>query len=151
MVEMLDDEPYLFHRFANGSWIPEDLIRRETYMKPVCGLFNYSSYSNAEMMAAEFKLRDLGPSVGLPTAGAVIGTNAMRTREGDIVALPSLGVYDKEGRNLELSPTEPEVIVEMDIRHIMAEEDPQLDRAIEELRKEVKQDKPTFRPEKSSK
>ncbi len=147
IAEMLDDTPWLFSKLRGTSWVPEDYHRRGlSFQKANCGLFNYACFSNAEMMCAAYRLKKLGPSVGMPTAGGVIGTSPVELLDGSSMGLPSNRVEDFEGRNLELSPTEPEFIVDRDIADILANRDPQLDRGIEELRKEVPRKKAQMQP-----
>lgn len=96
-------------------------------------MFNAYSFSNAEMMCAAFRIKKLGPSIGVPTAGGVIGTWQKNLLDGSSMRLPQFGIFDVEGRNLELSPTEPEYIVDEDLIDEIAGRKPQLDKAIELL------------------
>ncbi len=148
IAEMLDDEPWLFTKYRTLPFMPEDLLRRgSTFFKPTCGLFNYASFSNAEMMCAAYRLKHLGPSVGTPTAGGVIGTGALALVDGSYMRLPSNYVVDRYGRNLERSPTAPEYIVDRDIADIMAGRRPQLDKAMELLAAEVERRRDRLAPQ----
>ncbi|MDZ7815011.1 MAG: S41 family peptidase [Planctomycetota bacterium] len=136
IAEYLDNEQWVFSKPRGGAWLEEQVLRDYGFDKPVVGMFNYASYSNAEMMAAAFNLLDLGPSVGMPTAGGVIGVSPRTLLDGSVMNLPSLRVEDKHGRNLERSPTKPSKFVEQDIADDMAGRQPQLDKAIEQLERQ---------------
>ncbi len=132
-AEVLDDAPWLMRKMRGGRDLPEDVHRDFSYQKPVAGMFNAYSFSNAEMMCAAFRIKKLGPSIGVPTAGGVIGTWQKNLLDGSSMRLPQFGIFDVEGRNLELSPTEPEYIVDEDLIDEIAGRKPQLDKAIELL------------------
>ena len=134
IAEILDDSPWIYKKMRGGKWLSEDNHRDFSWQKPTAGLFNYSSASNAEMMLSAFRIKKLGPSVGLPTAGGVIGTYSRTLADGSSMRLPRFAVYDLEGRNLELSPTEPEFFVDRTVAHDMSGEFPHLDKAVEELK-----------------
>lgn len=146
LTEVLDDQPWLFSRMRGGRWIPEDVHRDFSFQKAVVGLFNYRSFSNAEMMAAGFKLKEIGKTVGLPTAGGVIGTWPKTLLDGSEMRMPRFSIYDRNGRNLELSPTKPDFNVERDVIDEMAGRDPQLDKAIEVVTKEAKKNSARLMP-----
>ena len=147
IAEVLDDQPWLFAKMRGLPWMPEDYLRRgSSFQKATCALFNYASFSNAEMMCAAYRLKHLGPSVGIPTAGGVIGVSPVTLLDGSVMGLPGNFIVDKNGRNLENSPTEPEFFVDRDIIDIMNGAHPQLDRAMVELAKEVERKKVNLKP-----
>ncbi len=146
IAEVLDDSPWLFSKMRGGRWVPEDIHRDFSFQKAVVGLFNYASFSNAEMMAAAFRLKKLGPTIGTPTAGGVIGTWPKELIFGYTLYLPRFEIMDVKGRNLELSPTEPDIFVDRDVADEMAGRFPQLDKAIEELKKEAHKNKTRLFP-----
>ncbi|MDZ7815009.1 MAG: S41 family peptidase [Planctomycetota bacterium] len=148
--EVLDDEPWLFKKMRGGRWVPSDLARRFSWQKPVAGVFNYSSTSNTEMMCAAFRIKKLGPSVGTPTTGGVIGTWSRTLVDGSTMRLPRFDVRDLTGRRLELDPTEPEFFVDRTIIHDENGTYPQLDKAIELLLEQVEKTKPPYEPAKAN-
>jgi tricorn protease len=96
-------------------------------------LINQVSASNAEMMAEGFRALGIGPVVGTPTSGAVIGTNSWTLLDGGILRTPSIGVYTANGENLEGKGRRPDVVVPYDPIAIRDGRDPQLDRALQLL------------------
>jgi len=131
LVEALDDEPWLFERMRGGRKVAEEVLRGTSFQMPVVGLFNQSSFSNAEMMCCGFRLRKIGPTVGEPTGGGVIGTWSKTLVDGSKMRLPRFAVFEHDGRNLEGSPTRPDYIVEKTVVEDMKGLRPQLDKAME--------------------
>jgi len=146
IAELLDDSPWIYKKMRGGKWMSEDNHRDVSWQKPTAGLFNYSSASNAEMMLAGFRIKNIGPTIGIPTAGGVIGTYSRKLVDGSSMRLPRFAVYDYKGRNLELSPTEPEFFVDRTVVHDMNGEFPHLDKAIEELNKKLSDSSPRVNP-----
>jgi C-terminal processing protease CtpA/Prc len=96
-------------------------------------LINQYSASNAEMMAEGFRTLRIGPVVGVPTSGAVIGTNSWTLLDGGTLRTPSIGVFTPAGENLEGKGRRPDVAVPYDPVAIRDGRDPQLDRALQLL------------------
>lgn len=79
--------------------------------KPIVLLTNERSYSDGEIFPWGFKALGLGKIVGMPTFGAVIGTNDVELIDGTGCRVPGTGWYRMDGRNLENDPVQPDVIV----------------------------------------
>lgn len=101
--------------------------------KPVVMLINEASFSNAEMFPYVFRKMGIGKVVGMPTAGGVIGTYNTRLFDGTFYRIPALGVYGRDGDNLENNPTEPDIFVDNPPEDYRDNQDTQLKRAIEEI------------------
>lgn len=138
IVASLADTPWLFRRSRGSVWSPEDVVRDFSFQKAVVGMFNYGSFSNAEMMCAGMNIKHIGKTVGTPTAGGVIGTVDLQLLDGSVARLPTSAVFDLTGRNLEGNPTEPEIYVDQDVKDEMEGRFPQLDVAVDTLRKLAK-------------
>ncbi|GAB4151902.1 MAG: S41 family peptidase [Planctomycetota bacterium] len=151
ITEYLDDKPWLFSKMRGGRLVPEDVHRDFSVQKAVVGLFNFSSFSNAEMMCAGFRLKGLGPTVGMPTSGGVIGTWPKTLLDGSSMRLPRFMVIDYKGRNLELNPTEPDFIVDETFIDEANGKHPQLDKALEELAKEAEKNSIRLNPQSAEK
>jgi len=127
--------PYAYSVKRGGKKEYSSLFR---YDKPTIMLINEYCYSDAEIFPSAFKELGLGKVVGVPTFGAVIGTNNIRLLDGTIFRVPGTGWFRVNGRSLENSPVEPDIYVantpEMDGKV----SDNQLKRAIEELLREIK-------------
>ncbi|MBD3368436.1 MAG: hypothetical protein GF405_09750 [Candidatus Eisenbacteria bacterium] len=96
-------------------------------------LIDESCYSDAEIFPMGWKALGLGPVVGTPTFGAVIGTNDVSLIDGTGFRVPGSGWYDMSGRNLENWGIEPDIRVDSVPEEHARGEDVQLDRAIEVL------------------
>jgi tricorn protease len=104
------------------------------WTKPSIALCNQNSYSNAEIFSHAYKSLGLGKLVGTPTFGAVISTGGVRLVDGSYVRLPFRAWYVKAtGKNMELNGAVPDIIVNNPPDSKAKGEDPQLERAINEL------------------
>ena len=72
-------------------------------------------------------------TIGTPTAGGVIGTLGRQLPDGTWMRLPQYKVVDAGGRNLERSPTRPQIVLDRDLSDMAKGIDPQIERAISEL------------------
>jgi tricorn protease len=105
----------------------------ELWDRPLVLLIDESCYSDAEIFPMGWKALDLGPVVGTPTFGAVIGTNDVQLIDGTGFRVPGSGWYDMSGRNLENWGIEPDVRVDSVPEEAASGGDVQLDRAVEVL------------------
>ena len=97
-----------------------------------------TSYSNAEMFPAAMRARKLATLVGMPTPGYVIYTYGFPLIDGTSARMPSTGAYTLDGKPLEDNGQQPDVKVDITVEQYLRGEDPQLERAIDELMKKVK-------------
>ncbi|MGB3798978.1 MAG: S41 family peptidase, partial [Lewinella sp.] len=129
VLQFLSQEPYLKWGYRNGektlqpNFIPD--------AKPIVLLINEQSLSDAEMTAEGFKQLDLGTTVGMPTYRWIIFTSGGGLVDGSSYRLPSWGCYTLEGKNLEKTGVEPDVVVDNTMLDRLHGRDPQLDRAIQ--------------------
>lgn len=112
-------------------------VPHEAWEKPLALLINENSFSDAEIFPAIFQEFDLGKVIGMPTAGAVIGTNNYTLMDGSKMRLPQNGWFLLDGTNLEGTGAKPDIKVEPTPEQIIAEDDVQLKRAVEELLHEL--------------
>ena len=119
----------------------------EATTRPLAGFFgpkvvlqNWRSASNAEMFPAGFRALGLGKVIGVPTAGAVIGTGSYSLIDGSTVRTPGVGVYlnDKTRTNMENFGVPPDILVENKPEDVLAGRDPQLEVAVQELLKQLR-------------
>jgi tricorn protease len=135
ILDILQKKPWTLVRPRNSS----TLMTADWYWgdydwgKPAALLINQASASNAEMMAEGFRALGIGPVVGVPTSGAVIGTNSWTLLDGGMLQTPSIGIYTPSGENLEGKGRRPDVAVPYDPVAIRTGHDPQLDRTIQLL------------------
>ena len=100
-------------------------------------LINQYSGSNSEIFAEGFRKLGLGKIVGMPTAGGVIGTSSYYLIDGTRVRRPSGGSYTLEMEDTDLVPRQPDILLDNTIDDLINGRDPQLERAVQELMKEV--------------
>jgi tricorn protease len=105
----------------------------ELYSGPLALVIDESCYSDAEIFPMGWKALNLGPVVGTPTYGAVIGTNDVPLIDGTMFRVPGSGWFDLTGRNLENWGIEPDVYVESVPEESTRGEDAQLARAVQVL------------------
>jgi tricorn protease len=109
----------------------------ELWTKPLVLLIDESCYSDAEIFPMGWKALKLGPVVGTPTFGAVIGTNDLELIDGTGFRVPGSGWYDASGRNLENWGIEPDVRIDSVPEGIPNGRDVQLEKAVEVLLGEI--------------
>jgi tricorn protease len=113
-----------------------------SWTKPAIALCNAESYSNAEIFSHAFKNLGIGKLVGEPTFGAVISTGGQGLIDGSFVRLPFRAWYVKAtDKKMENGPAVPDIIVYEEPDERAGGLDRQLQRAVEELLKEIDQKK----------
>jgi tricorn protease len=109
----------------------------ELYTKSLVLLIDESCYSDAEIFPMGWKALGLGPVVGVPTYGAVIGTNDLPLIDGTMFRVPGSGWFDLSGKNLENWGIEPDVRVDSVPEEASRGRDVQLEKAVEVLLGEI--------------
>jgi Tol biopolymer transport system component/C-terminal processing protease CtpA/Prc len=101
-------------------------------------LINQSSFSDAEIFANGFRANGIGKVVGVPTGGGVIGTRDQPLLDGQTTfRVPQTGWQALDGTNLENYGVPPDFYVELEPADVLADRDPQLQRAVGELLKQI--------------
>jgi tricorn protease len=80
----------------------------------------------------------LGTIVGNETYHWIIFTSGVGLVDGSFVRLPSWGCYTLEGKDLEATGVQPDIKVINTFEDKINGRDPQLERAIEEIMKQLK-------------
>jgi len=137
ILGILDRRPFLLRNFRGEPLTQETKMRSYGYNKPTALLINNHSYSNAEIFAEGFRRLGLGPIVGIPTAGSVIGTGAWTLIDGSTFRKPSWGAFTVDGEDLENSGREPDFHVYTSYNDWMDGKDPQIEKAVEEMLKDL--------------
>lgn len=114
----------------------------ELWTKPLALVIDESCYSDAEIFPMGWKALGLGPVVGVPTYGAVIGTQDQELIDGTYFRVPGSGWFSMEHRNLENWGIEPDVRVESPPEEAARGEDAQLTEAVRILMEEVGPESP---------
>ena len=128
------DRKLIFLGYTRGV---EDI---ETYpsavfVGPMAAIIDEDSASDGDIFPAAFKARGLGPLIGKRTWGGVTGiTNHGPLLDGGTVYVPQFGHADANGQwTIEGHGVDPDIEVDNPPEAVMRGEDPQLERAIEEV------------------
>jgi len=107
-------------------------------------LINGWSGSGGDCFPFYFKESKLGPLIGQRTWGGLIGiTGSPSLVDGGSVTVPTFGIYDKTGKwIIESYGVDPDIDVVDDPGEMARGGDPQLERAIVEVMKSVRQNPP---------
>lgn len=100
---------------------------------PKCCLINQHSFSNAEIFPNGFRTTGLGPLIGVPTAGGVIGTWDTTLVNGASFRVPVEGWYTADGISLENYGVPPDIQVDYPYEAFRAGRDPQLEAAVQSM------------------
>ncbi len=136
VLQILSQKSYLQWKYRNGKLTPQPNFAISD--KPIILLTNEQSLSDAEMTAEGFQTLKLGKIIGNETYHWIIFTSNISLLDGTIFRLPSWGCYTLEGNNIEKVGVTPDILVINTFKDRLNGEDPQLDRAIEEIMKELK-------------
>jgi tricorn protease len=115
---------------------------------PIVALCDEFSGSDGDIFAHHFKQLKMGLLIGKRTWGGVVGLNPTHPLvDGTVTTQPEFyNYYDDVGWQLENKGAVPDIPVEFTPQDFVAGKDPQLDRAIKEIKKQLKQ-KRTEKPE----
>ena len=132
LIDWLARKQHGYRRPRDGT--PEPAPAR-AWEKPVIVLMNEHSYSNGEMFPDAMRQHGLAKLVGMPTPGYVIWTYALRLVDGTGARMPENGVFRLDGTNMENLGEQPDVKIPLTPEDWLADRDPQLDKAIEMLKR----------------
>ncbi len=136
VLKFLSQRTYLLWKYREGKLAPQSNFAPAD--KPIILLTNEQSLSDAEMTAQGFKALQLGKIIGTGTYRWIIFTSGAGLVDGSFVRLPSWGCYTLDGKDVEKTGVAPDIYVGMGFEDRINHRDPQLDRAIEEILKQVK-------------
>jgi C-terminal processing protease CtpA/Prc len=136
VLKFLSQKTYLRWKYREGKLTPQSNFGPSD--KPIVLMINEQSLSDAEMTAAGFKALKLGKIIGMPTYRWIIFTSGAGLVDGSFVRLPSWGCYSLDGNDLELTGVAPDMLVPLNFNDKINKRDPQLDKAIEEVLKQLK-------------
>ena len=136
ILKFLSQRAYLNWKYREGKLAPQSNFAPAD--KPLILLTNEQSLSDAEMTSQGFKALKLGKIIGTGTYRWIIFTSGAGLVDGSFVRLPSWGCYTLDGKDLEAIGVTPDILVPMNFEDRINKLDPQLDRAIEEIIKQLK-------------
>jgi tricorn protease len=104
--------------------------------------------SDGEAFVEDFKARKLGTVVGVPSWGGLVGIlNRQTTIDNGAVEQSNNAFYNEDGKWLiENHGADPDIVIDNDPASVMAGKDPQLEKAIEAVLKEIKDHPFNFPP-----
>lgn len=135
VLQFLAQRPYLSWKYRGGKLAPQPNFAPSA--KPIVLLINERSLSDAEMTAEGFRRLGLGKIIGIETYRWIIFTSGKSFVDGSFCRLPSWGCYSLDGDNLELTGVAPDIVVDEHFLHRLNHQNPQLDKAIEEILKQL--------------
>jgi tricorn protease len=108
---------------------------------PKVMLINESAGSGGDALPYYFRMRKVGPLVGTRTWGGLVGTLGIpQTIDGGGITAPALAFYDLSGKwAIENEGIAPDIDVEYSPADVIKGHDPQLERAVQEAMKMLKQ------------
>jgi tricorn protease len=111
--------------------------RPQNFYGPMVVMQNERSASDAEMFPAGFKALGLGKVIGVPTAGAVIGTGSYTLLDGSTIRTPGSGVWLANGVLMENYGVPPDVYIDNTPADFVKGRDAQLEKAVDVLKEQL--------------
>jgi tricorn protease len=136
VLKFLSQKSYLQWKYREGKLATQSNFAPND--KPIILLINEQSLSDAEMTSQGFKALKLGTIIGNGTYRWIIFTSGVGLVDGSFVRMPGWGCYSLDGKDLEMSGVQPDILVLNTFDDKLNGRDPQLDRAIEEIMKKLK-------------
>lgn len=110
---------------------------------PKVMLVDETAGSGGDLLPWMFRKFGLGPLVGRPTWGGLVGILGFPTlMDGGTITAPNLAIWTEKGWVVENEGVAPDVEVEQLPKDVIAGHDPQLEKAIELMKAELKQNPP---------
>ncbi len=111
------------------------------FIGPMAALLNENSASDGDIFPAMFRQAGLGPLIGKRSWGGVVGiTNHGQLIDGGTVNVPEFGFANTKGEwVIEGHGVDPDIEVENDPKSEIEGRDPQLERAVAEVMKKLKE------------
>jgi tricorn protease len=138
IAERLNREMTMINMARNTEGTPG---RLEMEWGPKCILIDCYSASDGDLFPYQFKKLKIGKAIGQRTWGGVVGIRgSLPFVDGGSLMRPEFAPYDTEGKNwiIEGHGVDPDIVVDNDPAKEYAGEDQQLNRAIEEMKAELK-------------
>ncbi|ASU33055.1 S41 family peptidase [Mucilaginibacter xinganensis] len=136
VLRFLSQRPYLQWQYRGGKKSPQPNFAPAA--KPIILLVNEQTLSDGEMTAQGFKELKLGKIIGTETYRWIIFTSGKGLVDGSFYRIPAWGCFTLDGKDIEKNGVSPDIYVKNGFTDRLENKDPQLDRAIEEIMKELK-------------
>ena len=106
--------------------------------KPIVVLINERSLSDAEITSNGVRNLGIGKLIGTETYRWIIFTSGVGMVDGSNIRMPAWGCYNLDGSDLEITGVKPDIYIKNTFEDRLTKKDPQLDRAIAEILKDIK-------------
>ncbi len=106
--------------------------------KPIVVLVNERSLSDAEVTSNGIKSLGIAKLIGTETYRWIIFTSGVSLVDGSFCRIPAWGCYNLKGEDMERVGVTPDIYVKNTFEDRLLGRDPQLERGIEEILKELK-------------
>ncbi|MGA7719839.1 MAG: S41 family peptidase [Ignavibacteriaceae bacterium] len=137
VLQFLSQRPYLKWKYRDGKFAIQPNFTPSA--NPMVLLVNEQTLSDAEMTSTGFKALKLGKIIGTETYRWIIFTSGKSLVDGSFYRLPSWGCFTLDGKDIEKNGVSPDIYVNTTIKDRVEWKDPQLDKAIEEIKSELKE------------
>lgn len=144
ILERLSREPYRL-TMARGVTGQIGTVPDAVQVGPKVCLINKYSASDGDLFPWGFRALGLGKLIGTRTWGGIVGiSGSMPYMDGTDIRVPFFTSYDPKTGDwiIENHGVDPDILIDNDPLKEFAGEDQQLDRAIEEVMKDIKNRKP---------
>jgi tricorn protease len=136
VLQFLSQRPYLQWQYRDGKKSPQPNFAPAA--KPIILLVNEQTLSDGEMTATGFKALGLGKIIGTETYRWIIFTSGKGLVDGSFYRIPAWGCFTLDGKDIEKTGVTPDINVKTSFTDRLENKDPQLDRAIDEIMKQLK-------------
>lgn len=130
LLAILTRRPHAYETPRDGE---RETQPYQVWARPIVLLINEFSASDAEIFPNGFRYYGLGQIVGVPTAGAVIGTRNITLIDGTTFRVPQTGWETVSGKPMENHGVQPDILVENTPEDNAADRDVQLETAVRSL------------------
>ncbi|MGZ3819588.1 MAG: S41 family peptidase, partial [Mucilaginibacter sp.] len=136
VLKFLAQRPYLQWQYRGGQKTQQPNFAPAA--KPIILLINEQTLSDGEMTATGFKALGLGKVIGTETYRWIIFTSGKGLVDGSFYRIPAWGCFTLDGKDIEKTGVSPDIYVKTGFTDRLDNKDPQLDRAIDEIMKQLK-------------
>lgn len=143
ILERLNRVIYEYDQARRGAPVP---YHRHGVIQKFIVLCDENTASDGEYFCTGFRAMKLGPVVGKRTWGGFAGVGGVTLVDGGFVSIPAISSYDPSGKWFpDGTGFTPDIEVDQDPAKVNEGQDPQLDRALDWLKAELKKS-PVKRP-----
>jgi tricorn protease len=136
VLKFLSQKPYMQWQYRGGAKTPQPNFSPAA--KPIILLVNEQTLSDGEVTSAGFKALGLGKIIGTETYRWIIFTSGKGLVDGSFYRLPSWGCFTLDGSDIEHTGVKPDIYVKTGFTDRLDNKDPQIDRAVQEIMKQLK-------------